>query len=493
MEFTRNEPDAVSLMTSARSFGNYDLPGALADLIDNSIKAQARSIWITCLFNVGKPSVIVVDDGYGMTRKELHAAMRPASSNPLAERSPDDLGRFGWGLKSASFSQCKRLTVITSKDGVRSGAEWDLDKVSDWSMGVLSAKEIGEIASPELRQHSGTEIRWSDCDRLSDDGAIKEEDFNDRIVHARNKIALIYHRYLSGDVPKRKALNIYFNRQRIEGFDPFHAKHDSTQELEREVLKVGKGTIVIQPYVLPHYSKITLSAYEQLAGEEGFLRNQGFYVYRNYRLIISGEWFRLTKFGELSQLIRIKVDIPNSLDEVWKITIDKTDAQLPAILRSRLKQIVDGLKKRSARVYRSKGGNLDAPNAEATVWSRHAKNGEIHYSINREHPLIAALLAIDHESTKKAAVAVLEMIEQSFPVMSFGDDASKRLQEIHQTVTDPHEFRTQVEAAIPLMLHEVNGNFNRLAEVMKTAEPFARNWKAVAEILREKGWTDAKS
>ena len=124
MEFTRNEPDAVSLMTSARSFGNYDLPGALADLIDNSIKAQARNIWITCLFNVGDPKVTVLDDGYGMTLKELHAAMKPASTNPLAERSPDDLGRFGWGLKSASFSQCKRLTVITNKNGVTSGAEW---------------------------------------------------------------------------------------------------------------------------------------------------------------------------------------------------------------------------------------------------------------------------------------------------------------------------------------------------------------------------------
>ena len=493
MEFTRNEPDAVSLMTTARSFGNYDLPGALADLIDNSIKAQARNIWITCLYNVGDPKVTVLDDGYGMTQKELHAAMKPASTNPLAERSPDDLGRFGWGLKSASFSQCKRLTVITSKNGVMSGAEWDLDNVRDWSMGVLSAKELKEVAAPELGQHAGTEIRWSDCDRLSDDGTIKEEDFNDRIVHARDKIALIYHRYLTGDVPKRKTLKIFFNGQEIEGFDPFYAKHDATQELEREVLKVGDGTIIIQPYVLPHYSKITLSAYERLAGEEGFLRNQGFYVYRNYRLIISGEWFRLAKFGELSQLIRIKVDIPNSLDEIWKITIDKTDVQLPAVLKYRLKQIVDGLKKRSARVYRSKGGNIDGPNAEATVWSRHAKSGEIHYSINREHPLIAALLAIDDESTKSAAVAVLDVIEQSFPVISFGDDAAKRMQEIHQTVTDPHEFRRQVEAAIPLMLHEVGGDFSLLAKMMKTAEPFSRNWKAVAEILKEKGWTDAES
>ena len=137
MRYVKNSPDAASLMATARCFGNYDLPSALADLIDNSIKAQSRNIELSCLYNPGNPQVRVLDDGYGMTAEELQLAMRPASSNPLADRSPDDLGRFGWGLKSASFSQCKRLTVITSKRGILSGAQWDLDDVADWKMGVL--------------------------------------------------------------------------------------------------------------------------------------------------------------------------------------------------------------------------------------------------------------------------------------------------------------------------------------------------------------------
>lgn len=493
MRFTRNEPDAASLMTSARSFGNYDLPGALADLIDNSIKAHARKIAITCLFNSGDPLVSVLDNGSGMSQAELLAAMKPASTNPTSQRSADDLGRFGWGLKSASFSQCKRLTVVSSKDGVLSGAVWDLDSVQDWSMGVLTGKEVDAAVGDDLKKQSGTQVSWSKCDRLSEEGTINEEGFNDRIAHARDRIALIFHRYLAGDVPNRKSLDISLNGQKIEGFDPFYASHDATQQLEREELKIDGKKIVIQPYILPHYSKITLSTYERLAGIEGFLRNQGFYVYRNYRLIISGEWFRLAKFGELSQLVRIKVDIPNSVDEVWKVTIDKTDAQLPAILRNRLKQIVDGLKKRAARVYRSKGGNLDLVKSEATMWSRHAKHGEIHYSINREHPLIAALLGTDDEQAQKAAVAVLDMIEQSFPVNSFGEDALKRMQDIHQTISDPHEFRRQVEAAIPLLLHEAGGEFSNLEAILRVTEPFSRNWDAVAEILKEKGWANAES
>src|ERR1700683_386151 len=147
MKVIQNLPDASSLMTSARSFGNYDLPGAIADLIDNSIKAQSRNIKLSCLFDSGSPKVNVVDDGYGMTEAELHAAMRPASSNPLADRSPDDLGRFGWGMKSASFSQCKKLTVISKKEGKLCGAEWDLDNVDNWNMGVLSEQEAKTLSS----------------------------------------------------------------------------------------------------------------------------------------------------------------------------------------------------------------------------------------------------------------------------------------------------------------------------------------------------------
>src|SRR5262249_23669210 len=163
---------------------------------------------------------------------------------------------------------------------------------------------------------------------------------------------------------------------------------------------------------------LRLSEYERLGGDEGFLRTQGFYIYRNHRLIINGTWFRLAKHGELSQLVRISVELPNSLDHIWKITIDKSDAQLPARLKSRLKQIVDGLKARASRVFRSKGGRIDTD--DTTVWSRHARGGEIRYSINRKHPLIASLLGIDDPKTKNAARAVIDVIEQSFPVIAFG-------------------------------------------------------------------------
>ena len=106
------DPNAASLMQSLRAFG-YDVSTAVADLIDNSITAEASAISICFEWNDGEPWISIADDGYGMTENELSEAMKTGSKNPLDERAPNDLGRFGLGLKTASFSQCKRLTVAS--------------------------------------------------------------------------------------------------------------------------------------------------------------------------------------------------------------------------------------------------------------------------------------------------------------------------------------------------------------------------------------------
>ena len=298
VRYVANPPDARSLMMSARSFGNYDLAGALADLIDNSLKARARNVQLTCLFNNGAPEVRVADDGHGMSEEELRAAMRPASQNPQEERSPDDLGRFGWGLKSASFSQCTRLTVISTRNGQTSGALWDLDTLDNWRMGVLSKSEIVDLASPPSNRENGTEVIWSNCDRLSENGTMSEAAFNALVTHTRNRLALTFHRYLSGEV-RGKTLSMLLNGQPVEPYDPFFSHHHATQELPPEPFSVRGENIDVHPYILPHFSKLRATDHDRLGGEEGFLKNQGFYVYRNHRLIIRGTWFRLVKYGEL--------------------------------------------------------------------------------------------------------------------------------------------------------------------------------------------------
>ena len=489
-EYLANPPDAAALMTSARSFGNYDLAGAIADLIDNSIRADARRIDLTCSFNDGDPEIRTRDDGSGMTKKELHAAMRPASTNPMEERLPGDLGRFGWGLKSASFSQCRRLIVVTHRDRLVSGAVWDLSDIADWKMGVLDTSESSDLCSRELLEGAGTEVIWRDCDRLSEDRTLDSNDFNAQIVHARERLALIFHRFLSGDAAAGK-LRIFLNGTRIAGSDPFYRKHNATQTLEMEPLSVTGGHRVdIQPYILPHYSKLRGNELEAVAGDEGTLKNQGFYVYRNDRLILYGTWFRLVQHGELSQLVRVSIDIPNSIDNMWKLTLDKSDAQLPTVLRSRLRQLVAKLKGRSARVHRSKGGSL-AEDGPTKVWRRFARRGEIRYAINRDHPLIEALFDDDEADGTGPATAALAAIEQGFPVGRFGADVSGDIDAIHQTPGSLPEFRELLGAALPHLLAQADGDIEALRELLKRTEPFSANWTAVEDFLSAEGWTSA--
>lgn len=489
MKYETNPPDAASLMLSARSFGNYDLPGALADLIDNSIQAGAHEITLTCRYNDGDPEIRIRDDGHGLSGRELREAMRPASSNPLTERSPDDLGRFGWGMKSASFSQCARLTVLSRRASELTGCVWDLADVDAWRMGVLDDHEIAAMASPELLMTDGVEVVWSNCDRLSENNTITHSEFNALIAHAGNRLGLVFHRYLAGEV-RGKRLTVRLNGRKIEALDPFYRDHEATQQLEPEPLKIAGHTIDIQPFILPHYSKLLPNQYDQLGGEEGFLRNQGFYVYRNHRLIISGTWFRLLRHGELSQLVRVRVDIPNALDHVWKITIDKSDAQLPAALRNRLRQLVEGLRRRSSRVYRSRGGRLDRPGT-TSVWSRHVRGGEVRYSINREHPVIEALLDTGDDKQRQTARAALKIIEQAFPVAAFGQDTAQDPDAIHQTLADPIAFRADLSAALPLLLMQVDGDFTALENLLRVTEPWCEAWGATEAILKEKGWINA--
>lgn len=489
MKYERNPPDAAALMLSARSFGNYDLPAALADLIDNSIQAGAREINLTCLYGGGAPEIRIRDDGRGLSGRELREAMRPASSNPMMERSPDDLGRFGWGMKSASFSQCTRLTVLSHRGDEVTGCVWDLADVEGWRMGILDDSEILATASPELLEQDGVEVLWANCDRLSDHGTITQAEFNGLIVHAGNRIGLVFHRYLSGEV-RGKRLVIRLNGRKVSALDPFYSDHEATQHLEAECLEIAGRRIDIQPFILPHYSKLLPNQYDDLAGEEGFLRNQGFYVYRNHRLIISGTWFRLLRHGELSQLVRVRVDIPNALDHVWKITIDKSDAQLPAALRGRLYQLVQGLRRRSGRVYRSRGGRLDRPGT-TSVWSRFARGGEVRYAINRDHPVIEMLLSTGDDEQRDAASTALKIIEQGFPVTAFSRDAEQAPDDIHQTLTDPVVFRADLNAALPMLLMQVGGDFNELEKLLRVTEPWCEAWGATEAVLKEKGWTNA--
>ena len=192
-------------METSRSFGNYDLQSALADLIDNSITAKCKKVEIYCDWNEGDPIIRIKDDGNGMSQSELNQAMKHASSDPMKSRDLDDLGRFGLGMKTASFSQAKRLTVV-SKTSEIAGARWDIDKVSDdWLMEVLDDEELKIISKLHDTDGSGTEIIWEKTDRLAEDERMDEDSFNEIVSAAGKELSKIFHRFLQPDSGRKSS------------------------------------------------------------------------------------------------------------------------------------------------------------------------------------------------------------------------------------------------------------------------------------------------
>ncbi len=471
-------------MATARSFGNYDLAAALADLIDNSIRAEAKKIAIS--FEPEEDDVIVRirDDGKGMLKDELILAMRPASANPEDPRDATDLGRFGWGLKSASLSQARVLTVVSWRAESCTSARWDIDDLENWTMELESGEKALKLLKSPQRTRSGTEIIWSHSDRLLDAERATniDEQLNDKIRHAQKQLSLIFHRYLAGEA--RGQFSIEVQGVLLKPADPFMSQHAATQTVDEEVIRLrGKEKITIKPYTIPHFSKLTVEEKEMLGGDEGLVRNQGFYVYRNRRLIIHGTWFRLVPHGELSQLTRVRVDLPNTLDKDWKITLDKSDAQLPVVLRARLRELVKRFAKRSTKANKSKGVVLKVDKQEQ-VWERVASNGRIKYQINRDHPMILDLIAESGDSNE-ARVAI-SLIESFLPTESLIKDREAQQLEQVQAITDPEMFNSLLDACFMACVRQKGGHpkLKEILEFAKGMEPFSSQWKYSESYIR---------
>lgn len=220
-------PRAASLIESMRSIG-YSLRTAVADIIDNSVTASARKIELLADTDSDLPALGILDDGAGMDEAELMEAMRPGTRSPLDGREAADLGRFGLGLKTASFSQCRRLTVVTRKNGMTSSAIWDLDTVADRNEWLVEIPD-DHAALPwfERLGSNGTLVVWQKLDLLT--GA---EDNRNNLVRqidgTASHVEFVFHRFMSGRSGQRR-IRIFLNGRELVPFDPFHSHHPATQ------------------------------------------------------------------------------------------------------------------------------------------------------------------------------------------------------------------------------------------------------------------------
>ncbi len=431
----RLPPSAASLSVSLRDLG-YSLETAVADLIDNSISADATKIDIICELATGQPYLAIIDNGRGMASCELINAMKHGSSSPKSKRGAHDLGRFGLGLKTASFSQCRSLTVASIQKGTRSGAEWDLDRIDredDWILSILDDKEIADLPHVAELNEYGTVVLWRKLDRLFEDerGSRRDDIVNEKLDVVERHLALVFHRFLAGEVKGRKRISITLNGHTIEPFDPFCRKNKFTRYLPEDFVEVDGETVHLQPYILPHHSNLSATEYDFYQSRSDFISNQGAYIYRNGRLMAWGDWFRLVPKGEATKLARVQIDFPNSLDESWTIDIKKSRARPPLAVRDRMRQIIGRVTGASTKVHRGRGQKL-YDEVSAPMWERYADQGRIRYSVNSTHPLVKELRSRLGAEDAKLLELVVEAVGSAIPVEMIYSDYSMHPKEVAQ-------------------------------------------------------------
>lgn len=507
-EYEISSPKPSALIESLRSVG-YSLPTAIADILDNSIAAHARNIWIDFHWAGPDSRVSIVDDGDGMSEETLATAMRPGSANPLDSRKPDDLGRFGLGLKTASFSQCRKLSVWSRQEhGDIAVRCWDLDyvaKYDEWRL-LKTAQPRGLDPISHLSSlRSGTLVLWEQLDRAVDKSPASSREAHSRFLQliedVRSHLAMIFHRFLDGTANGRRLpLQIFINGQdevhKVRPWSPFNIEGaPASRETPLESMSLGGHNVSVRGYVLPHKDRLTEAQLAVGGGPQGWVAQQGFYVYRNDRIIVPGDWLRLGRNRswakeEHYKLARLSIDIPNVMDEDWSLDIKKSTARPPVAIRERLTDLADEVRKDARQVFAHRGQYGPRPEGPEIVverpWVTATRSGRTVYLINRKHPVIAASLRrlgvlADHVNP------VLRLIEETVPVEKIWLD----------TAESPDEHALPYEGqAETTVLADIRIACDFLAESLKTTEvlrayllatePFRRYPVLVDRVIQER-------
>ena len=405
-------PPAKSLIQGLRCIG-YNFSTALADIIDNSISADAKHIQILSNPDDDEPYVVIFDDGHGMGFKELDNAMTLGSDRDEKEDSEYELGRFGLGLKSASFSQCLRLTVASKNCNRINAMRYDLKKVqekNEWLLDILDTSEIDSLPEIDLLKNTstGTLVIWQCFDKIMEESDSFNNSFINIIGVAKSHIELVFHRFWND-------IEISFNGHRIEKRDPFLTNAPNHQEGRTMTINVDEQDIFVTPFVLPYANSLTEDNKRMLGNPKSIYDDQGFYIYRNKRLIIWGSWLRMKIRSEFNKLARVRVDIPSSLDSLWMLDVKKSSAKIPDKIKDQLQISIKDSIVRSKREVKYPGKK--EAEAEHPLWQRiDLHGGKVKYEINREdNPLYSALADMLDDKQLVALNTFLDKIEEFIP------------------------------------------------------------------------------
>lgn len=429
-EKTRSAPPRAGAMLEALRGLGYTTASALADVIDNGISAGASNIHVRFDWAGERSKISILDDGRGMSDSELESAMTLGARNPLEERSATDLGRFGMGLKTASFSQCRRLTVVSKMlNDQASCLRWDLDAIAaapDLGWRMFEGPANGSEASIALISSviSGTLVLWECLDRIVTPGYSLDH-FADLIDDVESRLSMVFHRLIEGPTP---SLQLFINDKKVSPWDPFMIGHPAKPWHSPVARNMA---IEVQCHVLPHKDRLTEEQFRIAGGPEGWTSQQGFYVYRNRRLLLAGGWLglgqgRAWNREESHRLARIRLDIPNTADADWKIDVKKSTARPPVTVRAWLTKLAEDTRGRARRVFAFRGASVPfsaGPPLEQAWRIERLKDG-VRYRIDNGHPAVAAV--IEAVGARADLVrAMLRVVEETVPVQRIWLDTAE--------------------------------------------------------------------
>lgn len=381
-------PSPKSLIKTLMRVG-YDFNMAVGDIVDNSISADAKNIRIFTSLDPQYPTFSIYDDGWGMSEKELYENMKLAAKDPSLERDKNDLGRFGSGMKTASFSQARKLIVISKKKGSKiCGAYWDIDEIESsdsWEVLMgLSEREINSIDGfdKDMLIETGTVIIWHKIISFKETQHASLENIIANTIDSMSRyLSLHFHKFMQSN----NKVSFFVNQRKLSPINPF-IKGKGSMDLTLENIRGKKGNVEIKPHVLPHPQYLTQSQIDKLGGIDAIYKNQGLYIYRANRLIIAGGWMGLSSRNILGNLARVEVNIPASLDDEWSTDVKKSSLQLPLMVQRKLKQICQRPieKSRGEHTHRGKKEEVNEywfinenKQDNTTKYEVHLKNNEL--------------------------------------------------------------------------------------------------------------------
>jgi len=481
----------MAMLESLRGLG-YSTGAALADIIDNSISAGASEVRLDFSWDGPFSRITVLDNGLGMSDAELESAMRLGDKNPLDTRMAHDLGRFGMGLKTASFSQCRRLTVASIKDGATSCLRWDLDELAanpdgGWLLFEGPAQGSKPFIAGLNGKKSGTVVMWEQMDRVVTAG-FTSNDFHDHIDTVESHLAMVFHRLLQG--PRAK-LKLLLNGRTVLPWDPFMTGHPAKPWTSPPTKHLTDcGIVAVQAHVLPHRDKLTATEFDINAGPAGWTAQQGFYVYRNERLLVAGGWLglgnsRAWNREEAHRLARIRLDIPNTADADWKIDVRKSTARPPVSLRTWLTLLAENTRERARRVFAYRGtptpakGNISIEQA----WRVDRFKTGVRYRIEESHPSVVAVLE-NAGALAPLVKSMLRVIEETVPVQRIWLDTAEN-KETPRTGFEGEPYAAVMEVATVLFQDLIERKGLTIEEARKSmsrTEPFQKYPALIAKL-----------